>query len=108
MEATVEEVEATGGVMEATVEGVEATEGVMEATVEEVEATGVGGGYKLRIATEMDWHLRIAGTLEQQLKWIGTIFCVKIDKTGSNQAHCSEVEGSGSVKGTRSDNGLLS
>ena len=26
--------------MEATVEGVEATEGVMEATVEEVEATG--------------------------------------------------------------------
>ena len=44
MEATVEEVEATGGVLEATVEEVmkatveevEATEEVMEATVEEV------------------------------------------------------------------------
>ena len=35
MEAIVEEVEATGGVMEATVEEVEATGGVMEATVEE-------------------------------------------------------------------------
>ena len=34
MEATVEEVEATRGVMEATVEEVEATGGVMEATVE--------------------------------------------------------------------------
>ena len=34
MEVTVEEVEATGGVM-ATVEEVEATGGVMEATVEE-------------------------------------------------------------------------
>ena len=36
MEATVEEVEATGGVMEATVEEVKATGGLMEATVEEV------------------------------------------------------------------------
>ena len=33
MEATVEEVEATGGVLEATVEEVQATGGVMEATV---------------------------------------------------------------------------
>ena len=40
MEATIEEVGATGGVLEATVEEVEATGGVMEATVEEVEATG--------------------------------------------------------------------
>ena len=35
MEATVEEVKATGGLMVATVEEVEATGGVMEATVEE-------------------------------------------------------------------------
>ena len=40
MEATVEEVEATRGVMKATVEEVEATGGVMKATVDEVEATG--------------------------------------------------------------------
>ena len=40
MEATVEEVEATRGVMEATIEEVEATGGLMVATVEEVEATG--------------------------------------------------------------------
>ena len=37
MKATVEEVEATGGVLEATVEEVKATGGVMEATVEEME-----------------------------------------------------------------------
>ena len=43
MEATVEEVEATGGVMEATVEEVDATVGVMEAIVEDVEVEVTGG-----------------------------------------------------------------
>ena len=58
---------------------------------------GGGGGHR---------GLVEATTLEKQLKWIGTIFCVKNDKIGSIQAHCSQVEGSGSVKGTRSDNVL--
>ena len=45
MEATVEEVQATGGVMEASVEEVKATGGVMEATVEEVGHRRSDGGY---------------------------------------------------------------
>ena len=60
MEATVEKVEATRGVMKATVEEVEATGGVLEATVEEVKATrGVMKATELRrwMRQEGCWRL---------------------------------------------------